>query len=145
MQNCLIPPQIQISVWQFNSWAQAPVTNSKNITLELVMKACWVSSLKTYCIKSSLYYVDYYARWTEWVWLPASDTPFILKLNLIFTIKHILKYTGLKTQRWVNIGQNTCWVILTQLVGLNIFTQHAGLFNLLFKRYYIAGLKWAVH
>ncbi len=97
VQNCLIPPQIQISVWQFNSWAQAPVTNSKNITLELVMKACWVSSLKTYCIKSSLYYVDYYERWTEWVWLPASDTPFILKLNLIFTIKHILKYTGLKT------------------------------------------------
>ncbi len=49
----------------------------------------------------------------------------------------------LTTQRWVNIGQNTCWVILTQLVGLNIFTHDAGLFNLLFKNDYIAGLKWA--
>ncbi len=31
-------------------------------------------------------------------------------------------------------------VILTQLVGLNIFTHHAVLFNILFKNYYIAGL-----
>ncbi len=52
-----------------------------------------------------------------------------------------LKNAGLKTtqlglfatQRWVNIGQNTCWAILTQLVGLNTFTHHAGLFNLLLK------------
>ncbi len=37
-------------------------------------------------------------------------------------------------------------VILTQLVGLNVFTQHAGLFylsQLLFKNDSIAGLKWA--
>ncbi len=40
------------------------------------------------------------------------------------------------TKHWVNIGQNTCWDILTQLVGLNVFTKHAGLFylsHLLFK------------
>ncbi len=34
---------------------------------------------------------------------------------------------------------------LTQLVGLNVFTKHAGLFylsHLLLKKYYITGLKW---
>ncbi len=62
---------------------------------------------------------------------------------MIFYFTHTQKKSYLATQHWINIGQNTCWVILTQMVGLNVFTHHAGLFNILFKNDNIAGLKWA--
>ena len=43
------------------------------------------------------------------------------------------------TQHWFHIGQNTCWVELTQQVGLVHFTQHIGLFSLFHPA------NWVVH
>ncbi len=66
MQNYFLSPQIQIWSWQFNSWAQAFITNSKNVTLELVTKERWVVSLKAYCLYKKLNVLKYYEREIDW-------------------------------------------------------------------------------
>ncbi len=59
------------------------------------MLTCFIKSLLYYSIKSCiLYRVEYYE--SDRAWLLASDTAFILQLNLIFTIKQRLLECPLK-------------------------------------------------
>lgn len=52
--------------------------------LSCLMKAYCITVIKAHCIVMSIMR----ERWTEQVRLLASDTAFILQINLMFTIKH---------------------------------------------------------
>jgi len=88
VQNSFLPPWIQITSWQVNSCL---IGKRHFRTSNEGMLSCFIESLLYHRIKSWLFYGEYSIMresWTERVWLPASDTAFILQLNLIFTIKH---------------------------------------------------------
>ncbi len=50
--------------------------------------SCFIENLLYYCIKSSLYYVEYYEREMDRGSVITCITSFIIQLNLIFTITH---------------------------------------------------------